>query len=106
VLGPGSDWYHEDHIHLDLMERRNGYRICQWDVWDPLPQKAPLLPAGRPEEAPPREVVAKSDEPKSDAAKPAAGKFGAATPDPKSNAAAPKAETKPLTKKRRHNRRW
>ena len=22
VLGPGSDWYHEDHIHLDLMERR------------------------------------------------------------------------------------
>jgi hypothetical protein len=46
VLGPGSDWYHEDHIHLDLMERRNNYRICQWDVWDPLPQKAPLL-AGR-----------------------------------------------------------
>ena len=23
VLGPGSDGYHEDHIHLDLMERRN-----------------------------------------------------------------------------------
>ena len=32
VLGPGSDGYHEDHIHLDLMERRNNYRICQWDV--------------------------------------------------------------------------
>ena len=32
VLGPGSDWYHEDHIHLDLMERRNNYRICQWNV--------------------------------------------------------------------------
>ena len=46
VLGPGSDWYHEDHIHLDLMERRNNYRICQWNVWDPLPQIAPLLPAG------------------------------------------------------------
>ena len=45
VLGPGSDWYHEDHIHLDLMERRNNYRICQWNVWDPLPQIAPLLPA-------------------------------------------------------------
>src|SRR6476620_915360 len=29
VLGPGSDSYHEDHIHLDLMERRNNYRICQ-----------------------------------------------------------------------------
>ena len=32
VLGPGSDGYHEDHIHLDLAERRGGYRICQWDV--------------------------------------------------------------------------
>jgi len=28
VLGPGSDGYHEDHIHLDLMERRNNYKIC------------------------------------------------------------------------------
>jgi hypothetical protein len=62
VLGPGSDWYHEDHIHLDIMERRNNYRICQWNVWDPLPQVAPLLPAERPAEAPPREVAAKSDE--------------------------------------------
>jgi hypothetical protein len=32
VLGPGSDGYHETHIHLDLKERHNGYRICQWDV--------------------------------------------------------------------------
>ena len=54
VLGPGSDWYHEDHIHLDVSERRNNYRICQWNVWDPLPQVAPLLPAERPAEAPPR----------------------------------------------------
>ena len=61
VLGPGSDWYHEDHIHLDLMERRNIYRICQWNVWDPLPQSAPLLPAERPEEAPPREVAKKGE---------------------------------------------
>ena len=34
VLGPGSDGYHEDHIHLDLMERHNNYKICQWNVWD------------------------------------------------------------------------
>jgi hypothetical protein len=61
VLGPGSDWYHEDHIHLDLMERRNNYRICQWNVWDPLPPTAPLLPAERPEDAPPREAADKSD---------------------------------------------
>jgi hypothetical protein len=58
VLGPGSDGYHEDHIHLDLMERHSNYRICQWNVWDPLPRIAPLLPAPRPDEAPPREADA------------------------------------------------
>ena len=35
VLGPGSDSYHSDHIHLDLIERSRGYRICQWNVLDP-----------------------------------------------------------------------
>lgn len=54
VLGPGSDWYHEDHIHLDLAQRRNGYKLCQWGVYDPLPAVAPLMPAERPQEAPPR----------------------------------------------------
>jgi hypothetical protein len=34
VLGPGADGYHEDHIHLDRIERRGGYRICQWDLHD------------------------------------------------------------------------
>ena len=47
VLGPGSDAYHEQHIHLDVLERRAGYRICQWDVREP---------------APPPAVVAKRDE--------------------------------------------
>jgi len=93
VLGPGSDWYHEDHIHLDLMERHNNYKICQWNVWDPLPQIAPLLPAERPDEAPPREVAAKSDAAKSEPAKSDAAKSDAAEPDA--------AETRPPTKKRR-----
>jgi hypothetical protein len=57
VLGPGSDGYHEDHIHLDLAERRNNYKICQWSVWDPLPPIAPVMPAVRPDEAPPRETA-------------------------------------------------
>jgi hypothetical protein len=35
VLGPGSDGYHEEHVHLDLAERRNGYKLCQWDVREP-----------------------------------------------------------------------
>jgi hypothetical protein len=31
VLGPGSDAYHDDHLHLDLVSRGSGdrYRICQ-----------------------------------------------------------------------------
>jgi len=41
VLGPGSDGYHEDHIHLDLAERRNDYRLCQWDVRQPIHRVLP-----------------------------------------------------------------
>jgi len=58
VLGPGSDGYHEQHIHLDALVRHNGYRICEWDVREPappptvakaqipLPPPRPPLPAG------------------------------------------------------------
>jgi hypothetical protein len=113
VLGPGSDGYHEDHIHLDLMERHNNYKICQWDVWDPLPRIAPLLPAERPDEAPPREVAAKSDAAKPDPAKSDPAKSDPAKSDPaksdaaRSDTAAPNAgDTPPSTKKRRQNRRF
>ena len=41
VLGPGSDGYHEEHIHLDMAERNNNYRICQWDVREPPPPPPP-----------------------------------------------------------------
>jgi hypothetical protein len=100
VLGPGSDWYHEDHIHLDLAERRNNYRICQWNVYDPLPQVAPLMPAERPEEAPPREVAAKSDGVKEKPdAKPAAGESQDVEED--GAAAEPPPAKKPAIKKRR-----
>jgi hypothetical protein len=119
VLGPGSDGYHEDHIHLDLMERHNNYKICQWNVWDPLPQIAPLLPAERPDEAPPRELAAKSDAAKPDAAESDAGKPDAAKSDA-AKAGAAKSDaaksdtpeelatgaTKSPTKKRRQNRRF
>jgi len=53
VLGPASDGFHENHVHVDLAERRSGYRICQWavrDASDVIP-----LPRERPPEAPPRE---------------------------------------------------
>ncbi|MGL4295058.1 MAG: extensin family protein, partial [Aestuariivirga sp.] len=29
VLGPGSDAYHGDHFHVDAIQRKNDYRICQ-----------------------------------------------------------------------------
>jgi hypothetical protein len=103
VLGPGSDGYHEEHIHLDLMERHNNYKICQWDVWDPLPQVAPLLPAARPIEAPPREVAAKSDAAKPDAAKPEPAKPDTAESKPSRPNSA---ESKPPMKKRRYDRRF
>jgi len=28
VLAPGSNVYHYDHIHVDLMRRRDGHRAC------------------------------------------------------------------------------
>ena len=51
MLGPGSDGYHENHVHVDLAERRGGHRMCQWDVRDPAPEPAPgaaLVPLPRP----------------------------------------------------------
>lgn len=105
VLGPGSDWYHEDHIHLDLAQRRNDYRICQWNVWDPLPQVAPLLPVERPEEAPPREVAAKSEGAKEgtkDGTKDGADDQESAKPAaPRDKPAASSGKNKTATKKRR-----
>jgi hypothetical protein len=41
VLGPGSDGYHEHHVHVDLAERRGGYRMCQWAVHVPAPPPQP-----------------------------------------------------------------
>ena len=45
VLGPGSDGYHDQHVHLDRAERDRGYRLCQWDVRAPPdPASVPLPP--------------------------------------------------------------
>ena len=41
VLGPGADGYHEEHIHVDLLERRNDYRLCQWEVRQPIHRVLP-----------------------------------------------------------------
>jgi hypothetical protein len=39
VLGPGEP-YHDEHIHLDIIERRGGHRICSWAVREPAVQVA------------------------------------------------------------------
>ncbi|ABD89815.1 extensin family protein [Rhodopseudomonas palustris] len=107
VLGPGSDWYHEDHVHLDLAQRRGGYRICQWNVWDPLPVVAPLLPAERPEEAPPRAVAVRAEEGAAPAAPQQDAAPAEAEPQPEAEPA-PAETAKPVpqaTKKRREHRR-
>jgi hypothetical protein len=58
VLGPGSDGYHESHVHLDAIERRGGYRMCQWDVRDATMVAAMPLPPERPKSAPSRSAKA------------------------------------------------
>jgi len=45
VLGPGADSYHNNHIHLDILERAHGLRICQWDVREPPPPAAKIASA-------------------------------------------------------------
>jgi hypothetical protein len=61
VLGPGSDAEHAEHVHLDLEERRNNFKLCEWDVREPVVAQvgatAPIpldqvpLPRPRPVEA-------------------------------------------------------
>jgi hypothetical protein len=48
VLGPGSDGYHEEHVHVDLAERHGDYRICQWEIHEPAETVDVPLPRPRP----------------------------------------------------------
>ncbi|MFG1287474.1 extensin-like domain-containing protein [Xanthobacter versatilis] len=77
VLGPGSDGYHEDHIHVDLAQRRLGIRLCRWN-----------LDAGT--------LIAKKDKPKpKDAAPAPASSGGPGKNDPAADAEADAAAEKP-----------
>lgn len=44
VLGPGSDGYHNSHIHVDLEDRRSHGALCQWN----LTPAGPEAPAAKP----------------------------------------------------------
>jgi len=58
VLAPGSNRYHYDHIHVDLMRRPSGRRICNpgavdGDVVAARVRRSPSMMAARPFEPPP-----------------------------------------------------
>jgi hypothetical protein len=48
VLGPGADAEHAEHVHLDLIQRRNNYKMCQWDVRKPAEPVAQTKTQGAP----------------------------------------------------------
>lgn len=47
ILGPGSDGYHEKHLHVDRAERRSGAVLCQWATAriEAVVPKPPVKPA-------------------------------------------------------------
>jgi hypothetical protein len=70
VLAPGSDRFHYDHIHVDLMRRDSGRRICQPGAVDgelvaARARKTPSL-AARPFEPPPTRRYDSPFDPNSD----------------------------------------
>jgi hypothetical protein len=83
VLGPGSDGYHESHIHLDIAERRGGYRLCQWEVREPV-KPPPARPDAKPPDAKPPDAKPPGetrDPPDAETPEGAAATPDAASPD-------------------------
>ncbi len=70
VLGPGSDSDHAEHVHIDLAERRGGYKLCEWTVRVAAAQTqaAPILPGAVPLPRP-RPTAASAMKRRSDAAR-------------------------------------
>ena len=56
-LGPGSDWYHEDHVHLDLAERRSRLSHLPMGHLGSDAEDRAAVAASRPDDAPPRETA-------------------------------------------------
>ena len=64
VLGNGADGFHENHVHIDLMQRTNDYKICQWTILDTaevaaIAQKSAIVP----EDPTPSAIATPSDVP-------------------------------------------
>ncbi|QZO00252.1 extensin family protein [Chenggangzhangella methanolivorans] len=66
VLGPGSDGFHETHLHIDLQPRRSKAKLCQWSD----PEVAKAKDEDSQEAEAPKPASAKDGEPeKADAGK-------------------------------------
>lgn len=50
ILGPGSDGFHEEHLHIDRAERRSGAVLCRWAT-GPAVARVPT-PMAKPPQAP------------------------------------------------------
>lgn len=61
ILGPGSDGYHETHLHVDRAERRSGAVLCQWATAR-IEATVPMPPAKPAEDAPPAKTPAEPAE--------------------------------------------
>lgn len=66
ILGPGSDGYHELHLHVDRAERRSGMVLCRWAVADqtkPVPRPPVREEAKIPSADAPADGAAAGDSP-------------------------------------------
>jgi hypothetical protein len=65
ILGPGSDGYHEQHLHLDRAERRSGAVLCQWATAriETVVPKPPAKPAESEAKTPPAPAKSEDDAP-------------------------------------------
>jgi hypothetical protein len=71
VLAPGSNQFHYDHIHVDLMRRASGRRICNpgavdGEVVAAMARNNPRYASSRPAELPPTRHYDQPGEPGSD----------------------------------------
>lgn len=65
ILGPGSDGFHEQHLHVDRAERRSGAVLCRWATGPavaPVPNPTPS-PVAKPATAPGDADAAAKDAP-------------------------------------------
>ncbi len=111
VLGPGSDGYHEDHIHVDMAIRRLDIKLCRWGL---KPQGAPMASPAAPVslgaavrnadtrdvQAPPAAAAPQAEEEEATAAEEASEEAVPAPPARPATAAkpAPKPAAKPAAK--------